>query len=316
MSQPFASTADCKPKQSFFTELADGVFAYTAEGDPNTGVIIGDQSVLVFDAQATPDLAKQVVKDIRRYTALPVRYLVLSHYHAVRVLGAAAYPEAEVIASRITRALIQERGAQDWESELRRFPRLFEGADSITGLTWPSILFDQSLTIDLGNRQVEIMHPGAGHTAGDTVLWLAQDKILFAGDLVENGAAPYCGDAYFSQWPNTLSILSQLNPEILVPGRGDALMSAMDAQNAISNTLGFVSRLYHYAQEAVSNRADLNTAFQHIKKKMDPDYQDWVIYQHCLPFSISRAFDEASGIDQPAIWDAQRDQSLWNSLCS
>ena len=200
MTVSFASTADTQPKTISFTELAEGVFAYTAEGDPNSGVIIGEQGVLVFDAQATPALAGNVLKYIRQVTDLPVRYLVLSHYHAVRVLGASAYSDAEIIASTTTRDLINERGKQDWESELRRFPRLFSGADDIPGLTRPSLLFEQSLQIDLGDRQVNIIHPGAGHTAGDTVVWLEQENILFAGDLVEYGAAPYCGDAYFEEW--------------------------------------------------------------------------------------------------------------------
>ena len=314
MTQPFASSTDTQLKRCSFTELADGVFAYTAEGDPNTGIVIGDESVLVFDAQATPILAQDVLTNIRKYTSLPVRYLVLSHYHAVRVLGAAAYPDAEIISSLTTKGLIKERGLQDWESELRRFPRLFAGADSIPGLTWPTMTFEQSLHINLGNRQVQLLHPGAGHTAGDTVLWLEEEQILFSGDLVESEAAPYCGDAYLSQWPSTLSVLAQLNPNILVPGRGDALLNPLTSQQAISGTLGFVSRLYRYAQEAVAEQASLEEAFYHIKLKMDPDYQDWVIYQHCLPFSVSRAYDEASGMEQPAIWTAERDQYLWNSI--
>lgn len=314
MTLPFASTADTQPKTTSFTELADGVFAYTAEGDPNTGVIIGEQGVLVFDAQATPALAGNVLKHIRQVTDLPIRYLVLSHYHAVRVLGASAYTGAEIVASTITRDLISERGEQDWESELRRFPRLFSGSESIPGLTHPSLLFEQSLQIDLGSREVNVIHPGAGHTAGDTVVWLEPENILFAGDLVECGAAPYCGDAYFEEWIKTLSELALLNPQTLVPGRGPALTNASDAQSAISMTRGFVSRLYHYVQEAVAEQASLEEAFQHVRIKMDENYSSWVIYQHCLPFSVSRAYDEVSGLIHPAIWTADRDQQLWSDL--
>ena len=314
MTLPFASTADTQPKTTSFTELADGVFAYTAEGDPNSGVIVGDNGVLVFDAQATPALAGKVLKHIRQITDLPVRYLVLSHYHAVRVLGASAYSGAEIIASTVTRNLIDERGEQDRESELRRFPRLFSGAEDISGLTHPTLLFEQTLQIDLGNRQVNIIHPGAGHTAGDTVVWLEAEKILFAGDLVEYRAAPYCGDAYFEEWIKTLSELALLNPEILLPGRGAALTNASDALSAIDMTRGFVSRLYHYAQEAVAEEASLKEAFEHIRMKMDKDYSSWVIYQHCLPFSASRAYDEASGLVHPSIWTAARDQQLWLEL--
>ena len=316
MTVPFASTADNTPKKSSFTELADGVFAFTAEGDPNSGVIIGEQVVLVFDAQATPKLAGNVLAHIRQITELPVRYVVLSHYHAVRVLGAFAYTGAEIIASSATRKLIRERGLQDWESELRRFPRLFAGAESVPGLTYPSLFFEQSLQIDLGNRLVNIIHPGMGHTAGDTVVWLESEKILFAGDLVEYGAAPYCGDAYFEEWNKTLSELALLNPEVLVPGRGAALTSPAKAQSAIAMTRGFISRLYHYVQEAVEEQASLEEAFQHVRLKMDKDYGSWVIYQHCLPFSVCRAFEEASGQVHPGIWTPEKDQELWGQLQS
>lgn len=314
MSVPFASTADNQPKISSFTELAEGVFAYTAEGDPNSGVIIGEQAVLVFDAQATPALASNVLAYIRQITDLPVRYLVLSHYHAVRVLGASLYSEAEVITSSATRELINERGLQDWESELRRFPRLFDGAESITGLTCPSLFFDQTIQIDLGRRLVNVLHPGMGHTAGDTVIWLEPEKILFAGDLVECGAAPYCGDAYFEEWIKTLSELALLNPGVLLPGRGPALTNPSEVQSAIAMTRGFISRLYHYVQEAVAEQANLEETFQHVQLKMDKDYKSWVIYQHCLPFSVCRAFEEVSGQIHPGIWTVKKDQELWRQL--
>ena len=314
MTVPFASTADDQPKISTFTELAEGVFAYTAEGDPNSGVIIGEHAVLVFDAQATPALAENVLAHIRQITDLPVRYVVLSHYHAVRVLGASAYAGAEIITSSATRELICERGLQDWESELRRFPRLFAGAESIPGLTSPSLFFDQSLQIDLGNRLVNILHPGMGHTAGDTVIWLESEKILLAGDLVEYGAAPYCGDAYFEEWIKTLSELALLNPEILVPGRGTALTNPTEAQLAIAMTRGFISKLYHYVQEAIAEQANLEETFQHVRLRMDKDYESWVIYQHCLPFSVCRAFEEVSGQVHPGIWTAEKDQELWRQL--
>src|SRR5579883_2312591 len=106
----FASTADLTEKQVSFDELGPGLYGYTAEGDPNSGVVVGDESVLVVDAQATPRMAGDVLARIRTVTDKPVRHLVLTHYHAVRVLGASAYAGAEIIASETTRELIVERG--------------------------------------------------------------------------------------------------------------------------------------------------------------------------------------------------------------
>ena len=117
MAKAFASAGDLAPKKVTFEKLADGVFACTAEGDPNTGVIVGDNEVLVFDAQATPVMAKRIVKRIRRVTKKPIKYVVLSHYHAVRALGASGFGAQDIITSEATRELIAERGAQDFKSE-------------------------------------------------------------------------------------------------------------------------------------------------------------------------------------------------------
>ncbi|WP_062267292.1 MBL fold metallo-hydrolase [Endozoicomonas arenosclerae] len=314
MPTPFASSADLSSKTITFEAIAEGVYAFTAEGDPNTGVVVGENSVLVFDAQATPGLAENVLSAIRDVTSLPVHYVVLSHYHAVRTLGASAFSKARVVASKATDQLIMERGAQDMESELRRFPRLFEGAERITGLTHPGILFDESLTLDLGNKRVEIIHPGAGHTGGDTVLWIPEEKVLFSGDLVENGATPYCGDAYLHLWPDTLSQLAELGPEKLVPGRGSVLKNSDAAQQAIESTRRFVSRLLCYSSEAVDQKKGLSAVYRYVRKKMDQDYGNWVIYEHCMPFNVSRAFDEASEVNHPEVWTSERDQKMWQLL--
>ena len=119
--------------------------------------------------------------------------------------------------------MIVERGRQDMNSEIERFPRLFRAKETIPGLTWPNIVFHDRMTLWLGRREVQIIHAGRGHTRGDTVAWLPEERVLFSGDLVEYGATPYCGDAHFADWPATLDRLAALQPKALVPGRGEAL---------------------------------------------------------------------------------------------
>jgi glyoxylase-like metal-dependent hydrolase (beta-lactamase superfamily II) len=223
MSKAFASQADLQEKKVSFTKLSDNAYAYTAEGDPNTGVIIGDDAVMVIDTQATPVMAADVIRHIRQVTDKPIKYVLMSHYHAVRVLGASAYSPQQIIASQDTYDLIVERGAQDMKSEIERFPRLFQAVETIPGLTWPTMTFKGEMTVWLGQLEVKLVQLGRGHTKGDTVAWLPQQKILFSGDLVEFDATPYAGDAYFKDWPTTLDRLSALKPAALVPGRGAAL---------------------------------------------------------------------------------------------
>ena len=127
MAKAFASQGDMTEKKTSFTEIGEGLYAFTAEGDPNSGVIIGDDSVMIVEAQATPRLANKVIDRVREVTDKPISHVVLTHYHAVRVLGASAFGATQVIMSDRTRALVVERGQEDWDSEFQRFPRLFGG---------------------------------------------------------------------------------------------------------------------------------------------------------------------------------------------
>ncbi len=314
MAKAFASQADLSEKRITFDELGPGLFAFTAEGDPNTGVIIGDDSVMVVDTQATPVMAQQVIARIREVTDKPVKHVVLSHYHAVRVLGASAYQPENIIASRGTHDLIVERGQQDYESEVGRFPRLFDSVESVPGLTWPTIVFDKRLTLYLGRREVQILHLGRGHTKGDTVVWLPEEKVLYSGDLVEYEATPYTGDAYLRDWPATLSRLAELGPQKLVPGRGAALKTSAEVAAGIAGTQDFIKRLYAAVGAGVAAGKPLKDIYDETYAALEPDFGKWVIFEHCMPFDVTRAYEEASGIDDSRIWTAVRDLEMWRGL--
>jgi len=315
MQKSFASRADVADKQVSFDRLSEHAWAYTAEGDPNTGIVIGDESVLVVDTQATPAMAADVIRRIREVTDKPIRHVVLSHYHAVRVLGASAYGARDIVASEDTRDLIVERGEADKDSEIGRFPRLFRDAHSLPpGLTWPTITFRGAMTLWLGTLEVRLLQLGRGHTKGDTVVWLPAERVLFSGDLVEFGATPYCGDAYFTDWPATLERLAALGPEALVPGRGAAVRNPADVQAALAGTRSFVTALYEQVRAAAAAGGDLKAAYREACVALRPKYGHWVIFDHCMPFDVSRAFDEAGGYVDPRIWTADRDRQMWEAL--
>ena len=316
MSKAFASQADLEDKQVSFTRLSDNAYAYTAEGDPNTGVIVGDDAVMVIDTQATPVMAQDVIRRIREVTDKPIKHVVMSHYHAVRVLGASAYAPQEIIASHDTYELIVERGAQDMKSEIERFPRLFRAVETIPGLTWPTLTFQGEMTLWLGKLEVKLMQLGRGHTKGDTVAWLPQQKILFSGDLVEFDATPYAGDAYFQDWPHTLDRIAALNPVALVPGRGAALTTPEMVQRGLAGTRAFVSDLYASVQAGAAAGKDLRAIYQDTHAALKPRYGQWVIFDHCMPFDVTRALDEATEYRDPRIWTAERDKAMWEQLAS
>ncbi len=155
LTKGFASTTDLEDEVITFSELVAGrAYAYTAQGDPNTGVIVGDKGVMIIDTQATPIMAQDVIRRVREVTGKPVTHILLSHYHAVRVLGASAYGAHTIIASRDTHDLIVERGEQDKASEIGRFPGCSAGVESVPpGLTWPDVVFEGELCRRSGRRE-------------------------------------------------------------------------------------------------------------------------------------------------------------------
>lgn len=311
----FASQADLEEKKVTFSQISEHAWAYTAEGDPNTGIIIGDDAVLVADTQATPAMAADVIRRIREVTDKPIKYVVLSHYHAVRVLGASAYQPQQIIASQDTYDLIVERGEQDKASEIGRFPRLFRNVETVPkGLTWPTMTFTGKMTLWLGKLEVQLLQLGRGHTKGDTVVWLPQERTLLSGDLVEFDATPYAGDAYFKDWPQTLDNLAALKPKALVPGRGAALTTEADVAKGLAGTRGFIADVYANVSAAASAGKDLKAVYKEVYQKLKPKYGQWVIFDHCMPFDVTRCYDEATQYPDPRVWTAERDRQMWESL--
>ena len=314
MSKAFASQGDLEAKNISFTEVGRDIWAFTAEGDPNTGVVIGDDSVMVLDTQATPVMAQEVIKRVREVTDKPIEYVVLSHYHAVRVLGASAYGAREIIASEKAEAMIYERGQEDWDSEFERFPRLFQSHESIPGLTWPTLTFKDRMTVNMGKRKVQLMHLGRAHTAGDVVAWIPDEQVMFSGDIVEYHSACYCGDGYFSDWGNTIDAIAAFQPQSIVPGRGDALVGHDLVGKALTNTKDFVNSTFNAVKRVAARGGSLEEAMEAVREDCDSKFGDYAIYEHCLPFNVARAFDEARGIEHPRIWTAARDKQMWADL--
>ena len=314
MTKQFASAGDMTEKKISFTEIGEGLYAFTAEGDPNSGVIIGDDSVMIIEAQATPRLANKVIEKVREVTDKPISHLVLTHYHAVRVLGASAFAAPTVIMSDMARSMVVERGKEDWDSEFQRFPRLFQGHESIPGLTWPNTTFSDSMTVYLGKRRVDLMHLGRAHTAGDIVAHVPDANVMFTGDIVEYHSACYCGDGHFQGWLAALSNIAAFEPKAIAPGRGDALVGEDMVEEALANTADFVISTYKPVERVVARGGSLKEAWDAVRAECDPKFADYAIYEHCLPFNVARAYDEARGIDTPRIWTAERDREMWSAL--
>jgi len=317
MAKPFASSADLGEKKETLEELADGVYALTAEGDPNVGAIEGEDFIVAIEARATPRAAREWLAQLRKYTDKPVRYLVLTHYHAVRVLGASAFDAQEIIASESTRQLIEERGKEDWDSEFGRMPRLFKEPEGIPGLTWPTLTFENAMRVELGGKRghLDLKFCGRGHTAGDIVVWHPHSKTLFAGDLVEAQAALYTGDAFHMDWSSgTLDKVKAFEAEALIGGRGAVARGRADVDAAIEQTREFLVGMRSNVKPVHDRGGTLKEAFEATHEALAPKFGAWPIFEHCLPFNVQRLWDEYEGVDWPRIWTMARDREVWDQL--
>jgi glyoxylase-like metal-dependent hydrolase (beta-lactamase superfamily II) len=313
----FASSADLGEKVQTLEVLADGVYALTAEGDPNIGAIEGEDFLVCFEALATPVAAQEWLEKLREHTDKPVRYLVLSHYHAVRVLGASAFDAETIVAHENTYKLIAERGKEDWASEFGRMPRLAKQPESVPGLTWPTMTFADRLTIDLGGDRGDLVlqFHGRGHTEGDITAWVDKHRILFAGDLVEAQAALYTGDAFHRQWSTTtLDSVKALGAQALIGGRGGVSHGSEAVHAAIEQTREFLTVMLREVGAVQQRGGTLKDAFEATHAALHDQYGHWPIFEHCLPFDVSRVWDELSGIERPVIWTAERDREVWDQL--
>lgn len=291
-------------------EVADGIVAFIGGGEPNIGAIIGRDAVLAIDGRATPDLAGEWLSELSAITSKPVRWVFLTHYHAVRVMGASRFGADFVIAHAGTARWLRERGPTDLALEIHRFPRLFEGLDPTAPHPVPNITFADELCISLGDRDVHLSFYGLGHTAGDAVAWVPDQRVLFAGDLVEASTVPYCGDAFIEQWATTtLDRLAALAPRALVPGRGPVVYEGAVAQ-AVHDTRSYLQMLQQLVGGVVLRGGNLTEAYSVAREGLLPSYGDLFIFDIALRSNVLRAFEEASGRAVPSLITVERDREL------
>ena len=159
------------------------------------------------------------------------------------------------------------------------------------------------------------MQLGRGHTKGDTVVWLPQEKILFSGDLVEFDATPYTGDAYLADWPATLDAIAALQPQKLVPGRGAALQTPEAVKAGLDGTGRSSPRCSSRSSAARAPAAICAPSTRETYAALKPQFGHWVIFDHCLPFDVTPRLRRGDAATRdPRIWTAQRDKEMWEAL--
>ena len=267
-------------------KLADGVYGFIGkEGATNSGFIVTNEGVVVIDTQGPKDLAILLKKKIQEVTDKPVIYVVNTHYHGDHTFGNQYFREAkEIISHENTKKNLIEKDKQHRE----QFKKLF-GENALEGLelTLPTKTFKDTLTLRAGGKTIELAYLGRGHTDGDIIVYLPIERIMFGGDLLYKDRLSWLGDAYASEWIETLDKLKHFDAVIHVPGHGD---------------IGNIDMLQNFQQYLMDLQLEVKKYIEkgktldEMKKEINlPKYKNWLKYKEWLPANVEKVYKEITG---------------------
>ncbi len=209
-------------------ELDTGVFRKRYQHlDLEIGLVLGETGVVLIDTRASHVEARRLLADVGRLTTSPIRHVVDTHWHWDHTFGNAIFTDAEVWGHAECRRMLAERGEAARTEAIGWVPADRRGEIEEVEIRLPERIITDRGVIDLGNRSVELRFIGQGHTEGDIVVGVSDSAVVFAGDLLEEGAPPYFGDGYPIAWPDTVRRLADLGAAVVVPGHGDVMTPAM-----------------------------------------------------------------------------------------
>ena len=204
-------------------EVGDRVYRYRYRSfDLNVGAVVGDDQVLVIDTRGWRAQADELRRDLRRLSPLPWRQVVNTHAHFDHCFGNERFGGAAIWGHERCAENLRARGEEQRANMIAWMPRAADDLAAVE-IVPPGHLVDQRATLLVGGREVELRHLGRGHTDNDLVVLVPDAGVMFAGDLVEEGAPPSYGDAWPLEWPATVGRLLELAPPTVVPGHGDVV---------------------------------------------------------------------------------------------
>lgn len=250
----------------------------------NAGFVVTDEGVVVFDALGTPSLGFALLQAIRKVTDKPVRYVVVSHYHADHIYGLQAFKD-HTPAVIVAQDRAREYKEQDEEiADERAGARLAQRREALapwvneeTRVVPPDITFNERMTLTLGGRTFRMIYAGPAHAASDMMMMVEPDGVLFAGDIVQNGRVPFMNsdDVDTRQWLKALDEVGRLEPKFIVPGHGQPSTAAKEA---IAFTHDYIAFVRAAMQKAVDDWTDFDVAYKET---------DWSKYQNIPAFEAN-----------------------------
>jgi glyoxylase-like metal-dependent hydrolase (beta-lactamase superfamily II) len=188
--------------------------------DQEIGVVLGVDGVLVVDTRSTHEQGREISREIRKLTPLPIRAVINTHFHYDHTFGNRVFRPASIWGHERCAERLATLGERMRSSMIIEAPSLAAKLKGVV-IDPPDFTFKERALVDRVGREIELRYLGRGHTDNDIVVLVHDADVLFAGDLLENGATPYFGDAYPIDWPATADALVALATIAVVPGHGD-----------------------------------------------------------------------------------------------
>ncbi len=250
----------------------------------NSGFVVGRDCVAVIDARYTPALASELLEEIRSVTDLPIRWVVNTHYHQDHTWGNSVFKEqgAAVVATAETRDAFELYSPIYLDIYRGRGEEAFAPLADVRFVP-PDTLFAGEAALDLGGVTVELRHFGPGHTAGDAVVAVPKDRVVFTGGLLSNGYHPNLGDpgADFDNWLRTLGRLEGMKARLFVPGQG-----LVCGKDAIDGERRYIESLREICVDAIGKRYPLEEVVRTLRM---PEAEGW-LQPNIIPFNVQAVY--------------------------
>jgi len=252
-------------------ELETGVFARLHEGLTNAGIIVGDESVLVIDSLRVPSFARDLIKDVKDITNKPIKFVIDTHSHWDHSWGNEEFPDATIIGHKNCYAeMVDVEWNEQWRKKVTSSNDPWSEEGNIVNITPPNMTFETSMQMYFGGRELDLKYFGKAHTSGDIYIHLPNEKIVFTGDVAQDGGVPYLGDCYPVDWPETDNKLAALPIERFVSGHGP-----IGNHQALQGARNFIHNLVNSVKSAIADGQNATQASESVINQLTPQYGSW-----------------------------------------
>lgn len=261
--------------------ITENVYSYVGAKDgsasssfgANAGIVMGEDSIMVVDALVSAKAAGKLIEDIKAVSDKPIKYVVNTHAHLDHAFGNAEFAKlgAVVVSHGKCRASM-ERAAED---TLRNAASYGLTAEDMAGteIAYPSLTFESRMAIDMVGRKAELIYVAPSHTAGSVLVYLPEEKTLFAGDALFTDFHPFMGEGDIAGWLKTLEYIESLDVERIIPGHGP-----VSGKEDVAAMKDYLAAFDKKAEELAEKSDDLEYIVAEVKKAVPQKAQgDWLI---------------------------------------